>query len=109
MSKPLLHLDADTSIKALHLALLNQGHDVTRTPTDWMPLDATDETQLLGATARRRCIFTIKGSYAEGTRQEERSMNENLHLQGLEPQFKRRIVSSRVQRLALRSRSIPRF
>ncbi|MEH2445951.1 MAG: DUF5615 family PIN-like protein [Nostoc sp.] len=59
MSKSLLHLDADTSIKALHLALLNQGHDVTRTATDWMPLDATDETQLLDATARGRCIFTF--------------------------------------------------
>ncbi|WP_373525231.1 DUF5615 family PIN-like protein [Nostoc sp.] len=59
MSKALLHLDADTSIKALHLALINQGHDVTRTPTGWMPLDATDETQLLGATARGRCIFTF--------------------------------------------------
>ncbi|MBC6429631.1 hypothetical protein FM036_01610 [Nostoc sp. HG1] len=59
MSKPLLHLDADTSIKALHLALLNQGHDVTRTPTDWMPLDTSDETQLLEATARKRCIFTF--------------------------------------------------
>jgi len=28
-----LHLDADTSIKALHSALLARGHDVTRTPT----------------------------------------------------------------------------
>lgn len=59
MSSPLLHLDADTSIKALHLALINRGHDVTRTPTEWMPLDATDETQLLGATAQGRCIFTF--------------------------------------------------
>ncbi|MEW6499272.1 MAG: DUF5615 family PIN-like protein [Cyanobacteriota bacterium] len=59
MSKPLLHLDADTSIKALHQALISRGHDVTRTPTDWMPLDASDETQLLGATAQGRCIFTF--------------------------------------------------
>ena len=48
MSKPLLHLDADTSIKALHQALVSRGHDVTRTPMDWMPLDASDEVQLFG-------------------------------------------------------------
>lgn len=59
MSRPHLHLDADTSIKALHLALVSRGHDVTRTPTDWMPLDASDEAQLLGATAQGRCIFTF--------------------------------------------------
>ena len=59
MPKPRLHLDADTSIKALHRALAAQGHDVTRTPTDWMPLDASDEVQLLGATAQGRCIFTF--------------------------------------------------
>ncbi|MBR8832658.1 MAG: hypothetical protein DSM106950_01085 [Stigonema ocellatum SAG 48.90 = DSM 106950] len=45
MVKLKLHLDADTSIKALHLALVSKGHDVTRTPNDWMPLDASDETQ----------------------------------------------------------------
>lgn len=45
-----MHLDADTSIKALNLALVSRGYDVTRTPTDWMPLDASDEAQLLGAT-----------------------------------------------------------
>jgi hypothetical protein len=32
---------------------------VTRTPTDWMSLDATDAQQLLGATAQGRCIFTF--------------------------------------------------
>jgi hypothetical protein len=53
-----LHLDADTSSKALCNALLERGHDVTRTPTDWMPLDASDEQQLLGATAQGRAIFT---------------------------------------------------
>jgi len=54
-----LHLDADTSSKALHNALLARGHDVTpRTPTDWMPLDAGAEQQLLGATAQGRAIFT---------------------------------------------------
>jgi hypothetical protein len=59
MSKKLrLHLDADTSSKALHNALLERGHDVTRTPTIWMPFDASDEQQLLGATAQGRAIFT---------------------------------------------------
>lgn len=59
MSKILLHLDADTSLKALQNALVNLGHDVTRTPTDWMPLDASDKQQLLGASAKGRCIFTF--------------------------------------------------
>ena len=53
-----LHLDADTSSKALYNALLERGHDVTRTPTAWMPFDASDEQQLLGATAQGRAIFT---------------------------------------------------
>jgi hypothetical protein len=59
MAKPRLHLDADTSIRSLHQALLARGHDVTRTPADWMPLDASDEAQLLGATAHGRCLFTF--------------------------------------------------
>lgn len=59
VSKPRLHLDADTSIKALHVALVERGHDVTRTPNEWVALDASDEAQLLGATAQGRCIFTF--------------------------------------------------
>ena len=59
MPKPRLHLDADASSRTLHRALRERGHDVTRTPTEWMPLDASDEMQLLGATARGRCIFTF--------------------------------------------------
>lgn len=59
MPKPELHLDADTSSKALWNALLVHGHAVTRTPTDWMQRDATDEDQLLAATAQGRCIFTF--------------------------------------------------
>lgn len=59
MAKLRLHLDADTSIRALHQALLGRGHDVTRTPTDWIALDAGDEEQLLGATMQGRCIFTF--------------------------------------------------
>jgi hypothetical protein len=54
-----LHLDADCSIRALHRALIERGHDVTRTPADWMPLDAPDELQLLAATAHGRCLFTF--------------------------------------------------
>jgi hypothetical protein len=59
MARPVLHLDADASIKALHAALTGLGHDVTRTPVEWMPHDATDEAQLLGATAQGRLIFTF--------------------------------------------------
>lgn len=59
MSKTKLHLDADVSIKALHRALLSLEHDVTRTPNPWMTLDASDEEQLLGATAQGRCILTF--------------------------------------------------
>jgi len=59
MTKPRLHLDADVSIKALQKKLRECGHDVTRTPTEWMPLDANDRTQLLGATAQGRILFTF--------------------------------------------------
>ncbi|MFN6478100.1 DUF5615 family PIN-like protein [Nostoc sp. DedQUE07] len=59
VSKLLMHLDADTSIKALHTALVARGHDVTRTPNEWMPEDASDEMQLLKATDNGRCIFTF--------------------------------------------------
>jgi hypothetical protein len=52
-------LDADTSNRALAAALQARGHDITRTPTPWMPLDASDELQLLGATAQGRIIFTF--------------------------------------------------
>ena len=53
MTRPRLHLDADTSIKLLHQALLAREHDVTRTPTIWMPLDASDEDQLSGRDRTR--------------------------------------------------------
>ena len=59
MPRPRLHLDADASSKALHAALVERGHDVTRTPNEWMPQDASDERQLLGATARGRCVVTF--------------------------------------------------
>ena len=59
MAKPKLHLDADASIKALQTALTKRGYDVSRTPADWVARDASDEDQLLGATAQGRCIFTF--------------------------------------------------
>jgi cobalamin biosynthesis Mg chelatase CobN len=59
LANPRLHLDADTSIKALLEALQERGYDVTRTPTPWAPRDASDEAQLLGATAQGRIIFTF--------------------------------------------------
>ena len=54
-----LHLDADTSIKALHSALSTRDYDITRTPNEWIAKDASDDTQLLKATAQGRCIFTF--------------------------------------------------
>jgi len=59
MAKPRLHLDADVSYRVLQRVLLERGHDVTRTPCEWMPLDATDEEQLLLATAHGRCNLTF--------------------------------------------------
>lgn len=59
MARPRLHLDADASIKALHRALVSRGHDVTRTPNDQVAADASDEQQLLQATAQGRCILTF--------------------------------------------------
>jgi hypothetical protein len=59
VAKPRLHLDADTSKKSLLKALIAHGHDVTRTPNEWMTLDANDTEQLLGATAQGRVIFTF--------------------------------------------------
>jgi hypothetical protein len=59
MARPLLHLDADSSIRALHAALRSRGYDVTRTPNVWMPPDAMDVEQLLGSTAPGRILFTF--------------------------------------------------
>lgn len=59
MAKPRLHLDSDTSIKAVYNALRARGHDVTRTPNDWILFDADDRDQLLGATAQGRVLFTF--------------------------------------------------
>ena len=59
VTKARLHLDADTSKKTLQKELLRRGHDVTRTPNEWMALDAGDVAQLLGSTAQGRVIFTF--------------------------------------------------
>lgn len=59
MPKPRLHLDADASARALQKALLAAGHDVSRTPNEWMPPDSSDEAQLLGAMAQGRVLFTF--------------------------------------------------
>jgi peptidoglycan/xylan/chitin deacetylase (PgdA/CDA1 family) len=59
MARPRLHLDADVSYRSLLRALQEKGHDVTRTPADWMPLDASDRQQLLEATARGRVLLTF--------------------------------------------------
>ncbi len=63
MTKPRLHLDADASRVDLEKELLKRGHDVTRTPNEWMELDADDDGQLLGATAQRRSIFTFNARH----------------------------------------------
>lgn len=59
MSNARLHLDADTSKKTLQKELLRRGHNVTRTPNEWMALDASDVAQLLGSTGQGRVIFTF--------------------------------------------------
>lgn len=59
MTKAKLHLDADASMVSLTRELTKRGHDVTRTPNEWMPLDASDEQQLLGATENDRIILTF--------------------------------------------------
>jgi hypothetical protein len=41
VSEPKLHLDADASRISLMRALLERGHDVSRTPNDWMAMDAS--------------------------------------------------------------------
>jgi hypothetical protein len=58
MAKPRLHLDADVSRKNLCDALVSMGHDVTRTPAPGLALDASDEFQLLWASAHDRILFT---------------------------------------------------
>jgi hypothetical protein len=57
--KTRLHLDADSTSKALHQALLERGHDVTRTPNEWIASDDSDEQQLLQETIHGHYIFSF--------------------------------------------------
>jgi hypothetical protein len=59
MTKPKLHLDNDTSRKALYRALVDRGHDVTRTPQPDLPVDASDDEQLLWAAKHGRILLTF--------------------------------------------------
>jgi hypothetical protein len=59
VTKPKLHLDADVSMISLTRELTKRGHDVTRTPNEWMPLDASDEQQLLSASEHGRIVLTF--------------------------------------------------
>lgn len=59
MPKLKLHLDHDVSRKAVQAALIRLGHDVTRTPNEWIKDTAPDLEQLLQATAHGRCIVTF--------------------------------------------------
>jgi hypothetical protein len=59
MAKPRLHLDADASRKDLFNALVSKGHDVTRTPAPGLAFNASDEFQLLWASAHDRILFTF--------------------------------------------------
>ena len=55
----LLSFFAETTAKrALQRALQTLGHDVSRTPNEWMALDTGDKRQLLEASARGRCLLT---------------------------------------------------
>ena len=46
-------------MRSLQRALIERGHDVTRTPNSWMPADASAAMQMLGAIAQGRCLFTF--------------------------------------------------
>lgn len=39
--------------------MIEFGHDVTRTPNDWIWQEADDEAQLMGAAAQGLVIFTF--------------------------------------------------
>lgn len=70
MSRLRLHLDADISMRALQAALIARGHDVSRTPNEWVAEDTSDEMQLLAATVHGRCIVTYNvGDFARLAKQ----------------------------------------
>ncbi len=59
MSKPKLHLDEDASDPDLYNSLASKGHDVTRTPNEWINKKASDEEQLQKASEQGRSIFSF--------------------------------------------------
>lgn len=63
MAKPRLHFDADASNTDLEKELLKRGHDVTRTPNEWIQSNVSDEEQLVRASARGRSIFTFNARH----------------------------------------------
>lgn len=58
MTKPKLHLDEDASSDALYNSLKARGHDVTRTPNEWINKKAKDEEQLKKASKQGRSVFS---------------------------------------------------
>jgi len=52
------YLDADISRVSLRKGLLKAGIDVSWTPNDWMPENASDQMQLQEASLRGRCLVT---------------------------------------------------
>ncbi|MFZ5819267.1 MAG: DUF5615 family PIN-like protein [Chloroflexota bacterium] len=63
MSKPKLHLDEDASWDALYQSLKSNGHDVTRTPNEWITKRASDEEQLQKASEQGRSIFSYNAKH----------------------------------------------
>lgn len=63
MSKPKLHLDEDASRNALYEALTSNGHDVTRTPNEWIKKQASDEEQLQKASEHGRSVFSFNAKH----------------------------------------------
>ena len=59
MSKPKLHLDEDASDPDLYRSLTSKGHDVTRTPNEWINKKASDDEQLQKASEQGRSIFSF--------------------------------------------------
>jgi hypothetical protein len=59
MSKPKLHLDEDASNLDIYNSLASKGHDITRTPNEWIKKKASDEEQLQKASRQGRSIFSF--------------------------------------------------
>ena len=58
MSKPKLHLDEDASNFDIYNSLASKGHDITRTPNEWIKKKASDQEQLQKASGQGRSIFS---------------------------------------------------